>query len=411
RDEGGSAMGVNPLVNNESMQYLNITSNPSCVQKTNAVPGLTIGQVSCDYDKDGIDATKYSTAVSDFGMSDVDPVQFRGENTPDGYAAITPTDVEALTVQGASAVVFGEPVTLQLYKALQAAQKSTGQLPASCVVGDRATEACMPNLTTAQISSLHTGQWTDWNSLKVGTVGLVDWINTNAPALAPAANDVHVCRRVNGSGTQAQHNLNFMNYPCAAAALTAAHDFGLPEGFGFTQVHENSTSGGVSSCLDELDTGTDAANAFDNSQWAGGVRWAVGIQSLEKKSNNFEFVRIDGVAPTLAHVADGSYKDWVENTFQYNTQHYGALGADKKALVDAVIYSAGLPEVMAALNGGFTHGFGNGSFLAVPTLYPVAANGALDLAKPVNPYSRGTAAAAVENCRIPTIYNAGDAKL
>lgn len=411
RSEGGSAMGVNPLVNNENMQFLNITSNPSCVQTTNAVPGLTIGQVSCDYDKDGIDATKFSTAVSDFGMSDVDPIQFTGENTPDGFAAITPADVEALTVQGASAVVFGEPVTLQLYKALQAAQKAEGKLPASCVVGDRTTEACMPNLTTAQISSLHTGQWTDWNSLKVGTVGLVDWINTNAPALAPAVNDVHVCRRVNGSGTQAQHGINFMNYPCANAGLPAAHDYGLPEGFGVTVVHELSTSGGVSSCLDELDTGTDAANAFDNSQQVGGVRWAVGLQSLEKKSNNFEFVRVDGVAPTLAHVADGSYKDWVENTFQYNTQHYSSLGTDKKALVDAVIYSAGLPEVMAALNGGFTHGFGNGSFLAVPTLYPAAANGALDLAKPVNPYSRGTISAPVENCRMPVIYNSGDAKL
>jgi len=319
-----------------------------------------------------------------------------------------------LTVSGASAVTFGEPVTLQLFKALQAAQKATGQIPATCAIGDK-TEACLPNLNSAQIASIHSGSWTSWNSLKVGNtgLGLYDWVSANAAAYLPAVSDVHVCRRTNGSGTQAQHGVVFLNSPCSEASLAtpAAHDLGGNEGDGFTMVHEMAESGGVTNCLHELDTATDAANAFNNSAWKSGVRWAVGIQSLEKSDANFEFVKIDGVAPTLAHVVDGSYHDWVENTFQYNTAYYTGRPADVRSLITAVIQKAALPEVMASLNNSFVHGFGTGAYLAVPSLFTPEANGAFNSARPVNPYSRATASAAVDNCRVPTIYNNGDAKL
>ena len=424
RSEGGSAMGVNPLVNNEGMSFLRVKGNPSCAQVG------TSTTVNCGYDKTLQDATKFNGPVAaDFGMSDVDPVQFTGENTPDGFSAVTADDVSKLTVQGASVVVFGQPVTISLYKALQAAQKFTGKIASTCAIGDRANQACMPSLTSAQIASLHAGSWASWNSLKVGTTGkgLATWVAENSDpaisALAPAVSDVHVCRRVNGSGTQAQSNLVFLNYPCANAssATLAAHDFGTNEGDGFPLIHELSASGGVDACLNELNTGVDTAgnDDFDNTAYAGGTRWAVGIQSLEKgmsstgvANSNYEFVKVDGVAPTLANVVNGSYKDWVENTFQFNSDKYNnQMTPDVKSVVDAVIYSSALPEVMAALNSGFVHGFGTGSFLAVPTLFAPEANGALNTARPVSPYSRATASASVENCRVPTIYSSGDSSL
>lgn len=416
RSEGGSALGVNPLVNNEQMSFLNITSNPSCVQVG------TTTTVNCGYDKTLTDSTKFTMAVADFGMSDVDPAQFRGENAPEGFPAVTPADVAALTVSGVSTVVFGEPVSFQFYKALQAAQKFTGKIASSCALGDR-TEACMPSLTSAQIATLHGGEWADWNSLIVGNtgLGLYDWVSTNADsaiqALTPAYNAVHVCRRVNGSGTQAQHNNVFLSYPCteAANATIAAHDLGANEGDGLALIHEMSASGGVDACLNELNSGVDTAgnDDFDNANWAGGSRWAVGIQSLEKfsASNNYEFIKVDGVAPTLANVVNGSYKDWVENTFQYNTAHFSASSADKKAVINAVIFSSGLPEVMAALNSGFTHQFGNGAYLAVPKTFSPEPNGAFNSARPVNPYTRATETESVENCRVPTIYQGGASKL
>lgn len=426
RSEGGSAMGVNPLVNNEGMSFLKVKGNPSCVQVG------TSTTANCGYDKTLTDTTKFNGPIAaDFGMSDVDPIQFRGENTPAGYAPISADDVSALTVQGASAVVFGQPVTLNLYKALQAAQKFTGKIPSSCTIGNR-TEACMPSLSSAQIASLHAGYWSSWDSLKVGDtgLGLAAWVAANNAAggaaegvNTPAVSDVHVCRRVNGSGTQAQSNLVFLNYPCADAstATLAEHDLGVGEGEGSPLIHELSASGGVDACLNELNTGADTAgnDDFDNTAYAGGTRWAVGIQSLEKGTTSnsgvvnpyYEFIKVDGVAPTLTNVVNGSYKDWVENTFQYNTARFATQAADVQAVVNAVIYSSGLPEVMAALNSGFVHSFGTGSFLAVPSQFSSEANGAFNALRPVNPYSRATSTSAVENCRVPTIYGNGDSKL
>lgn len=419
RSEGGSDLGVAPVIANTAIPFLNVAA-ANCAQTTAPVIGTSAGAAKCTYDATTTNATQYTLAIPDLGMSDVDPGQFRGNNVTAGFAPVSATDLAAIKVSAVSAVVFGEPVTLQLYKALQTAQKATGKIPSTCAVGDR-TESCMPSLNSAEIASLHTGNWIDWNGLKVTvgatTSGLYDYISANAPTLLPAANVVHVCRRVDGSGTQAQHGIVFLNAPCSSAAdaTNPAHDLGTLETDPYTQVHEMSTSGGVSDCLKSLDTGVQiTASSFDETAFAGGSRWAVGLQSLEKgNASNYEFVKIDGVAPTLAHVADGTYHDWVENTFQYNKAHYAGLVADKKALVDTVIAKAALPEVMAALNNpsnpasGFIHAFGNGAYLAVPSLFPADANGKYVSTAPVNPYSRAVFGTPVDNCRVPTIWNNG----
>ncbi|MDD2658547.1 MAG: hypothetical protein PHY54_02560 [Methylococcales bacterium] len=431
RSEGGSDMGVAPVVANTAINFLNITSNPTCTVTTQAVPGAapTIGVATCAYDSTGAIASQYTLAKPSFGMSDVDPTQFRKTNVSAGFNPVSAADAAKLTVKAASTVMFGEPVTLKLYNALQAAQIAMGKIPATvggvACQGNSAIEACMPNLTSREIASLHSGAWIDWNEMKVVvggvSTGLFDWVSANAPAYLPdpaAGNVVHICRRVPGSGTQTQHGIHFLNTPCADAAdaTPPAIDSGLPEGFGVAMVHEMSTSGGVSDCLKSLDTGT-VNGAFTDPSYLGSTRWAVGLQSLEN-SGSFEYVKIDGVAPTLAHVADGSYLDWVENTFQYNTVAYNAFSADVKALVDSVIATSGAPEVMAALNANFVHNFGNGAYLAVPTLFsPVTAtnpNGSFDSTRPVNPYSHavfGSPVIPADNCRVPTIYNSGNTKL
>lgn len=418
RSAGGSAFGVSPIIAeangntaSATIEYLKISS--ACTSNTLPVAGSTLGLITCPYDL--ADASKYSTHISDFGISDVDPAQFTGNNAPAGYLDVNADDVAKLTVKSASAVTFGVPVTKKLYFALQAAQIANGSL-AGCAVGAE-TEACMPSLSSAQIASIHAGSWADWNQLKViGSTGLYDWVQANAAAYLPGSSLLHTCRRENGSGTQAQSNIKFLHDPCtsAASATAPASDalaLGFGEGDGYPMIHENNTSGSVGNCLDELNDGSNAANGFDNTY---GVRWAVGIQSLEKKtavSSNFRFVKVDGVAPTLANVVNGKYKDWAENTFQYWTDHFS--DANLKKLTNAIITSAGAPEVMAALNAGFTHTFTAtpGAFLAVPTSFAPEANGAFNASRPVNPYSHATAAASTNACRAPTIYNNGDAKL
>jgi len=427
RSAGGSAFGVSPIVAEANgntaaatIEFLKISS--ACTVTTAAGAGA-LTKISCAYDP--ADATKFVNHIPDFGISDVDPGQFTGNNAPINpdtnapYDSVTSADVAKLTVKSASALTFGVPVTKNLYFALQAAQKSTGAIPASCVVGDE-TEACMPNLTSAQVASIHAGAIVDWNQLKVGTVGLYDWVNTpanGASAYAPGAPYLHTCRRENGSGTQAQSNIKFLADPCAgAAALTAASDAvvqGFAEGDGLAMVHENNSSGNVDLCLNELQDGTNAANSFDNTY---GVRWAVGIQSLEKSTaaaTKYRFVKLDGVAPTLVNVVKGKYRDWAENTFQYGNTHVFSSNSTEntalKALTNAIIKSSGAPEVMAALNNGFTHTFttAKGAYLAVPTNYDPQPNGAFLSTRPVSPFSHATAAVPANNCRVPSIYNNG----
>lgn len=451
RSAGGSAFGVSPIVADANgnvtaatIDFLKITGNGSCVDSA-AVGGLNI--VKCTY-------TKGTTAfaqphIADFGISDVDPAQFTGDNAPlntdtnAAYDNVTADDVGKLKVKSASALAFGVPVTKALYFTLQAAQMKTGVIPASagCVAHPTTTpsetEACMPSLSSAQVASIHNGAWYDWNQVKVGTEGLYDWavsgaagtphanfrpVNTAASVLGQSGlvSALHTCRRENGSGTQTQSNMKFLGNPCTAAAATApaadAVVANFVEGDGVPMVHENSSSGLVDNCLIDLSIGTDAAAGFSNVY---GKRWAVGIQSLEKKtqaSTEYRFVKLDGVAPTLANVVNGKYRDWVENTFQYSLTHNfvqtteGEIASDGPkllALVNAIITSAAEPAVMSALNNGFTHTFttAKGAYLAVPTNYPPAVNGAFDSTVPVNPYSHATPSSDVNNCRVPVIFN------
>ena len=400
RSEGGSAQGVSPIIADAkglataAIEFLKI-NNTACTLGVAPVAGTSLGSVTCAYDL--ADATKFDVAIPDFGVSDVDPGQFKAGNTPAGFAPVSADDVGLMNVQGTAAAVFGIPVTTGLRNALQEAQILTGDVPATCVVGDEA-ETCMPTLSKAQIASIYTGQINSWDQFMIGASPLF-----TGATVKPASPRVHICRRVNGSGTQAQHGIKFLNSPCSAVASGPATDQGVPEFFPVTQVHQLSASGDVTDCLNELEAGVDTAgNGFVNSY--PGQRWAVGIQSLEKNADladDFRFIRVDGVAPTLANVAKGKYYDWVELTFQYSNTH--AWTDDNQAIADAVIASAGNPVVLAALNTKFNHSFGQSGMMAVPTIYPVAADGELDLAAPVNPYTHATGTAGVENCRVPAV--------
>lgn len=425
RSEGGSAFGVSPIVadaNGNSaaatIHFLQVNST-NCTEPAAIAAAGSLTAINCTYDN----ASKFVDHVSDAGISDVDPGQFVGENAPlnidtsKPYADVKASDLTKITVKATAALTFGVPVTKNLYFALQAAQIAANNLASGCsnVAGVfNETEACMPSLSSAQVAAIHAGTIVNWDQFKVnGTTGLYTFVSTNADAaisaLAPSSNVLHTCRRENGSGTQAQSNSVFLNYPCSGNATIPAKDsvaLGFAETDGAPMVHENSSSGIVDQCLNELQDGTNVLNGFNNTY---GVRWAVGIQSLEKSTTaagfKYRFVKVDGVSPTLANVISGKYHDFAENTFQYANTH--VWGTDIKAIADAIIKSAGAPEVMAALNTSFTHTFtsAKGAYLAVPGNYPIETNGVLNTARPVNAYSHATADAATNACRAPVVYS------
>jgi ABC-type phosphate transport system substrate-binding protein len=457
RDEGGSGYGVAPMVaeaNGDTagaaIEFLQVESGNCGVKgalTANPTPragSVGVTDIKCTYSN-----AKNNKVIPDFGISDVDPGAFTKQNAPfktDGtvFSNVTEADLPKLTIVPGAAVVFGTPVTLKLYKALQAAQIAMGTIPATdpvslvpCAIGDVTNAACMPSLTKQQIATLITGDWGNWDKLKVvtGTTsktskGLYTWVKENTnPAisgLVPLANNVHICRRENGSGTQAQLNNFALGYPCFKDAVRpASGNDGLNGNTGATTestgpalIHENSTSGSMTACLSNLDLGIDTpADGFEYTTASvpkyAGSRWAIGIQSLEKANANFEFVKINGVAPTVENVANGSYQDWFESTFQYNTNHAKfTTDTNLKATIESIIKAATAPAVMGAMNPTFAHLFGNGAYLANPRGKLLLTDGIFNKVLPINPYSHTpTSGVTLDNCRAPVAYQKADSSL
>jgi len=216
RARGGSVQGVNPVARGESIENLAVTAATcSTGAGTSASPFL---------------CSTLETRVPDAGVSDVAPKLFAGEFNTEGEPgepALSPAELARLNVEAIYGLAFGVPITnnLPLFK-----------------------------LNKAALSSLMTGNLGTWNQ-----------VDASLPA-----DDILLCRRVNGSGTQAVANLYYGNYPCnkdlsnppadreAGAAWDFVNTFVVEGDTGALNVVENSSSGNVRTCLSNAVT---AANA------------------------------------------------------------------------------------------------------------------------------------------------------
>jgi len=206
RARGGSVLGVNPVARGESIESLQITA-ASCT----AGAGTSAAPFLCN---------TLENRVPDAGVSDVAPGLFDGAFNTEGEPAeleLNPTELASLAAQPLYGLAFGVPMsnTLPLF-----------------------------NINKPAVSAIMAGNVGTWNQ-----------VNASLPA-----DDILLCRRVNGSGTQAVSNLYFGNYPCSAAvnapadrssgsAWNGSNAFIVEGGTGFLDVVENSTSGNVRSCL------------------------------------------------------------------------------------------------------------------------------------------------------------------
>ena len=399
RDNGGSAQGVSPVIADTAIDFLKVDTAANCAKVSDGVAGTSFTKINCDYTSGNVALS--NPQKPDFGISDVDPVQFQGDNTPSGFAPVTAADLSQLTVKAAASQIFGIAVSTKLRNAMQEATFGASNV---CVGSEK--PECMPSLGSAQIASIFTGKLNSWKQLKVATGDLF----TNASAKnKPVSDRLHICRRTSGSGTGAQLGIKFMGYPCNDVATQGAVDTGaLPETVAKAQIHAMSSSGAMSECLSELNSGTDTVGTSFSNTFLTGARWAIGIQGTEQNAgltSDWRFIKIDGIEPTLDKVARGKYKDWVELTYQYNNAH--AFDTSEKAIVDEFIKESGNPLVMAATNLAAVHTWGQAGFLATPQSNSATISGLVDYAKPVNPFSHGTTDAATNNCRIPAIYNPG----
>lgn len=326
RSRGGSVWGVNPVARADAIANLKINST-DCV--------LNTGIYRCP--QQGSDAVQNNAAnrVPDFGVSDVEPTMFKDTlNVEFGASQLTAAEAARFdgTQFGVSSLMMGLVATDNVPHTLK--------------------------LSTADYGAMLSGLIGDWSSVGDGSV----------------TGPVVVCRRVQGSGTQASYNWYFNNFPCTRnwdsgagsgntapkrmadsasfpfpGAGTPASPFLINPAVGYTVV-ENPGSGNVADCLknaqanvDHNFTGDDGKSyrvQFSNA----GVDKAMGVLSLDSldKESGWSFRALNGagrinpagagsasvectnadqkdcgIFPTKANHREGAYEFAVELSMQY----------------------------------------------------------------------------------------------
>jgi hypothetical protein len=219
RSAGGSAMGVIPLARSAKIEV------PSWADAT-ATADATAGQFTVPV------TLAANGLVPDIGVSDVEPKMFSGINSESGYVTLTAAEQATLT------------------------SKSWAQLAEGIAVTKAVPDTSV--LSNNFIREALDGHIQDWSSVD------------------GSADPIVICRRIEGSGTQAAYNSYFNSFPNTAAysgfsqvlpAVTAnSLGFGAGDGSKATpiqidpsgyMVFEGSGSGDVRKCLQAAQNGVD----------------------------------------------------------------------------------------------------------------------------------------------------------
>ena len=345
RSEGGSERGVGPVGQKVAIRTMDLT-NCDLTAKTCALTG---------------DDAAGTGMIPDMGVSDLEPAMFvgLGKNVPlDG--AETPANLFA-EVKPVNQLIFG--------------LVATNSIPATT------------HFSRVGYGNLLSGKYQTWNEYDASLTG------------AAAEENVVICRRVAGSGTQASYNMYFNNFPCGSerAASTPIADMNSWDAFGAYVggsgsqadpiqlkaenasgliVLENSGSGDVRNCLKAANnnsTYTFKSNqgvwfSMDFSSTAGKPFRAIGVLSADSygKESGWAFRMLDGagtfnlatqtasagatgVAPSKANLVSGKYDFVLESSFQ----HAGLTGV-KKAVFDEIVKRAGSTTYTGDTTGTFT---------------------------------------------------------
>lgn len=273
--------------------------------------------------------------------------------------------VSRLTSVPGIQIVFGVPVTTNLYRALQKAQFGNGS---ACDGSD--AQNCVPTLERNQIAALYAQNVVDWNEFKDANGNSL----TSSPGvIAPTDEFVRICRRVATSGTQASYEAVLLAERCVAgvsgfaapddASTITDTQYSANQFAAGSLVNAAPSSGNVRTCLASANTG-----GF----------WGIGVLSTEvddTQYNNgnagFRFVAIDGAAPNLVNVANGTYDFYTENTVnRIAPGNPGALpaGDDRLDIVQLVSNRLGNVDALNTINASFDNRpWGNGGVLALPS--------------------------------------------
>jgi hypothetical protein len=339
RSKIGSVFGALPIINNGYVEFLNVRSNRgsgACVADTAAntfnctvaapgplrdLPRHAAVADECDYQSTAPANGASGAAIipiaagldtvcrrPSLGIADTETELFVGDNlpkAPNNFTAATAAQMNAAYGAVASTAtryrtvgqMFGIAVSNSVWNGLQAAQGIAAGAPL-------ADGSNWPSLTKQQIRGILTGNLTTWSSVTQGlALGALDTIA--------------VCRRENGSGTQAGTNQFFLDYPCSTFEHAAVDTGSVPAGTFFVQ--ENTTSNYVKACLNEAESGGANANPGVTMGAIGLLGYSGDPSSpVAADAVNYRWVKIDGIQPSMQNAVTGKYEDWFEMQTSYN---------------------------------------------------------------------------------------------
>lgn len=311
RDAGGSGIGVYPVANNTDIDFIDPTT---CT-------GPASGTGTC---------TTLTPRKADGGVSDVEPAMFAaGANTPPEFVG-TSIGSNATSVP-INSTIFGLAVSNALYLKLQADQGLAASV--------------RPNVSQAAVGQmLRSGFAYDTIAWKLLLPNTVDGTQNS---------QVTICRRVNGSGTQASANRFFLEYPfnsglvmepsIATDSTVAAHGTTAANLY----VVQNSATADSRNCMTAANT-------------AGG--FAIGHISLENaETAAWKFVKIGGQEPSRTEAKNGRYAYFFESTGQTST----LAPANVQSFLNSFFAGAGLANNLAQLSAAAQLGV-----MANPTVCP-----------------------------------------
>jgi len=383
---GGSGTGVGPVAAGSNLLFTNLPAmfaagiGATCAEPvvSAAIPGVLPDTLGLPQFRTRT-CTSVLTAngVADAGLSDVEPALLPG--------GATPAQVASLNARGTNQLVFGVPVTLAMYRGLQAAQ----------FLGQDDTAANVPSLSKAQIAQIFTGTIVDSSQLS-GPTGV-----------ALPSNPLVVSHRVPTSGSQAITEVFFLNLRCTPAAqefaqpdVTYGNDglayAGCASG-NFFRVANSGTSQ-VIACL----RGADSAGF-----WGIGNISTESVPSLTATDGQWRYIKVDGHAPTILNAALGNYLFVAEQSMQWVNSFTEASAGARFRVANYIRTNLGNPVVIASLNGTFGQLFGQAGLLGVPnggsiSPPPAPLTEAAMVARPVNTWSKSNVTA-LANCTFPQI--------
>lgn len=398
----GSVNGVAPLYLTAEGQPNGLAFiNPAVITDTNCATTAAVAataKLGAYTNHSGCPAGDTVNANPTAGFADVEAAILK---TPTNGSVDAKATSTFLTPVGTLDQIWTVLLTKNAYYALQAAEGYTSP-------SDLASNA--PSLSREEIAGLLSGNTVSWSQLGVSS---------------PADDNVYLCRRDFGSGTEASFESEYLNERCSTLTTQT-----IPSEDG-QFVFASGSGGGVRGCLEsffqggnitpfyEPGTTTPAPVGFNAPVTEPGSQFAIGINNAEITAGNlsgaadsFRAIAVDGAGPTVANVQNGVYP-WFSTGVSYTiTSGTGVPSGSPNLVRAALLAKLGHPAFTAVSNSGYTgvlpwstnSSTGDASpaglYLATNPLTTIPSTSAYAATNPTNAFTKSSSGL-VNNCDTP----------